>query len=158
MFSLIKRLLTILFGKSKQPTKDAQEQSTNRQVVSSLVGEIDPYKLFDCVMLEDRYLQMQQLIREEIDPEFDPFLDLGIVLGSSMQENNNGVPSYYIVGWFNHSNPEKPILKQYEHFNLVPVIRPLADLTERSKQLNTMFQAFFTNWLDMFNHENATKN
>jgi len=139
-------------------TKEIKISSEKNKAILSLNPEIEPYKLFDCVMLESRYSEIQDLVRENGNPDFDAFYDLGIVIGSSPKLNNLGVPRYYIIGWYNPKSPDNPLLKRIEHNSLIPVIRPLGELNDRSEHLNRMFHAFFTNWLDLYNHEHASKN
>ena len=157
MYSFISNLKNYFTSRPKEKIIHTK-QSREREIAASLLGNsIDPHKLYDCVMVDDRYQQVQNAIRLEKDPRFDPLYDLGVILGSSTSIDDHGLPEYYVVGWFNVTQPEKPILRNYAHFSLTPILRPLSDLGDRSKKLNTLFESFLLNWLDLINNDNSTE-
>jgi len=159
MTSFWKFLSKILRLNTQKKNKDSSKEKQYRsEAVIALDPDIEAHKLFDCVMLEDRYSEVQNLVRDNTNPDFDVFYDLGIIIGSSPKLDSEGIPYYYIVSWYNPRTPEKPVLKKIEHSSLIPVIRPISDLNDRSEYLNRMFRAFFMNWLDLYNHDDATKN
>lgn len=152
---MIFRALLSLFFRNRDSSEDLPQPDSE----NSLSNYLQPYKLFDCVMVENRYEEVQSEIRKSRDPRFDPLKDLGVVIGSSTSISKlTGLPDYYVVGWYNHNNPESPILEQISHFELTPVIRPIGELAERSEYLNRMFNSFFLNWLEVFDHERSPRN
>ena len=153
MFSKLRNLIIYLFPSKKE---------TPQRAVGSDVGILipvteNPYSLFDWVMVNSRYGQVQESIRKNITPQFDPMYDVGVIVGMSSKFIGQ-VPQYYITDWFNPRDTEKPITRKYTHHEITQIVSPGDALAERGAQLDNMFQAFFLNWLDTFNPEGAPKN
>jgi len=151
MFSILKTIITYLFYRKGKP----QQQMDDNYGLT--LTEVESYKLFDWVMLNWRYDEVQECIRRNINHQFNPLFDVGVILGTS-NDYDGGIPKYYVTGWYNLENPEHPLIKHLRHEEIIQIVTPSDSLSERGLHLDAMYQAFFTNWLDQFNHDRAIKN
>jgi len=151
MFSALRAIITYLFYKKEEPALPTDD-NYDLAVIPN-----ESYKLFDWVMLNRRYEEVQGCIRKNMSHNFDPLFDVGVILGTS-SDYDGGTPRYYVTGWYNLYDPEQPVIKNLKHDEIIQIVTPSDSLSERGLHLDAMYQAFFTNWLDQFNHERATKN
>ena len=151
MFSILRDIITYLFSKKEEPVL-SDEDNYDLAVIPN-----ESYKLFDWIMLNWRYDEVQDCIRKNTSHGFNPLFDVGVILGTS-NDYDGGVPRYYVTGWYNLHDPEQPVMKRLKHDEIIQIVTPSDSLSDRGLHLDVMYQAFFTNWLDQFNHERATEN